>query len=347
MYLKRASTLVITYEPQGIVVHNFLNKRSFECNTQCIAFLNNLPDWKSLDIVYSNLRNHFNHKVTVENINKLLDIEAIIVKGSEASIHDDNYNKHWDWGTTAGFYHFTIRNTRFLAEEKQRQAIRQRRLEKEEPSAIKRNSDSVKIVQLPEFKDNNHLFSTMRKRRSKREYQNKPVGIRALADCLYAAKGVEQWVKDEDFGHLPLTMTPSGGARNPYELYVYAKDITDLQPGFYHYSGEQHNLEQISSEIIDLPELLAHQKWTSTAAAAIFLIANFERSSWKYHLAPAYRIVLMEAGFIGQNIALTATHHGLSAVPTGAVSENLIEKYLQTTPVKEAHILSLVIGNPV
>jgi nitroreductase len=67
---------------------------------------------------------------------------------------------------------------------------------------------------------------------------------------------------------------------------------------------------------------------------------------WKYHLANAYRVVLMEAGFIGQNIALAATHHGLSAIPSGALAESVIESYLGTPPVEASVTLSLNLGVP-
>ncbi len=67
---------------------------------------------------------------------------------------------------------------------------------------------------------------------------------------------------------------------------------------------------------------------------------------WKYHLPMAYRIVMMEAGFIGQNITLAATHYGLSAVPSGALKESVIEEYLGTPAVESAVVLSLSLGKP-
>jgi nitroreductase len=58
----------------------------------------------------------------------------------------------------------------------------------------------------------------------------------------------------------------------------------------------------------------------------------------------AYRIVMMEAGFICQNIALAATHHGLSAVPSGALKESLIEGYLGIPPLESAVVFSISLG---
>ena len=76
----------------------------------------------------------------------------------------------------------------------------------------------------------------------------------------------------------------------------------------------------------------------------VFLVAHFPRSMWKYHLAPAYRVVLIEAGFIAQNIALAATEHGLSAVPSGALKESLIEEYLGTPPIEAGAIFTISLG---
>jgi SagB-type dehydrogenase family enzyme len=139
-------------------------------------------------------------------------------------------------------------------------------------------------------------------------------------------------------------MTPSGGARNPYELYVYARNVIDLEPGFYHYDALRHNLGLVRPSTVNVPEMLGTQKWPAKAAAIIFLVAHFPRTMWKYHLPMAYRIVMMEAGFICQNVALAATHHGLSAVPSGAIKESVIEGYLGTPPLESAILFTISIG---
>ena len=121
-------------------------------------------------------------------------------------------------------------------------------------------------------------------------------------------------------------VTPSGGARNPFELYVYARNVTGLEPGFYHYAALDHDLGLVRAGQVEIAALLGGQSWPGRAAAVVFLVAHFPRSMWKYHLAPAYRVVVIEAGFISQNIALAATEHGLSAVPSGALTQPMIEE---------------------
>ena len=41
-------------------------------------------------------------------------------------------------------------------------------------------------------------------------------------------------------------MTPSGGARNPYEAYVYVRNVEQLAPGMYHYSAAENSLESFA-----------------------------------------------------------------------------------------------------
>lgn len=70
--------------------------------------------------------------------------------------------------------------------------------------------------------------------------------------------------------------------------------------------------------------MLAGQDWVHTMPAIILLVAHFERTMWKYQDANSYRVILIEAGHIGQNIMLAATAHGLSACPTAALHHETI-----------------------
>ena len=63
----------------------------------------------------------------------------------------------------------------------------------------------------------------------------------------------------------------------------------------------------------------------------IFLVAYLERTMWKYSDSNAYRVVLIEAGHIGQNIMLAATQAGLSACPTAALAHSAIKDLLGLT----------------
>jgi SagB-type dehydrogenase family enzyme len=68
------------------------------------------------------------------------------------------------------------------------------------------------------------------------------------------------------------------------------------------------------------------QSWADEMPCVILLCAQFERTMWKYDDANAYRVVLIEAGHIGQNVMLAATRHGLSACPSAALNHSRIKE---------------------
>jgi nitroreductase len=67
---------------------------------------------------------------------------------------------------------------------------------------------------------------------------------------------------------------------------------------------------------------------------------------WKYEDANAYRVVLIEAGHIGQNMMLAATRHGLSACPTAALSHSVIKRLLGLDRLTDAPIYALTLSAP-
>ena len=344
MKLRRATTLTVTLQDEQIAVHNFLTRDNFTCSAECLEFLSHLDEWHDL----KNLFRYFpgvDPSTLASQINELLQFNALIVAGSTQAKMDEKYRHEWLWGASAGFFHFSIRDTRFITGRPARSLIRKRRAWRPSPKLYQLNTGKL-IVKLPRTDTEQEPFALMRKRRSERTFDGKAVPLVVLADCLFSGNGIVGFGGDEDYGRLPLTMTPSGGARNPFELYVYSQNIVGLKQGFYHYSALKHDLGLVREGKVTVPPMLGTQKWPSKAAAIVFLVAYFPRSMWKYHMPMAYRVVAMEAGFIGQNICLAATYHGLSAVPSGALNDTLIEGYLGLPPVESAVLLTLSIGKP-
>ena len=345
MKFRRPATLVATFEDGQIILHNFLTRDRFVCSAEYLEFLAKLDDWHGAEDLFSYFPDTDRASLARQFV-KLVAAKALIVKDSPDAVQDDKYRREWLWGESAGFFHFSIRETPFVTGPRTRRLMRQRRAWRPSPPVHKSNRGLDKVLKLPHTDTSNEPFTLMRRRRSRRQFDGKPVSLHALADCLFAGNGIIKTIEDKDFGKLPLAMTPSGGARNPFELYIYAARVESLKPGFYHYGALQHDLGLVRAGKTDVPEMLGTQKWTAKAAAIVFLVAYFPRTMWKYHLPMAYRIVMMEAGFIGQNITLAATHHGLSAVPSGALKESTIETHLGIPEVESAVILSLSLGKP-
>lgn len=343
MRFRRAATLAVSFEESGTAVHNFLTKDSFSCSEEALGFLAKLDDWHTPEQLFDHFPDTDNVSLG-EQITQLVELNALIVEGTAQAAQDEKYRDEWHWGAVAGFYHFSIRGTQFVTGQDARNLIKKRKEWRPSPQLYKSNQEFDRVIKLPKTDLDQEPFALMRRRRSQRKFTDDAISLKVLSDCLFCGNGIVDFHDDEDYGTLPLAMTPSGGARNPFELYVYANRVDGLDPGFYHYGALDHDFGLVRKGKVDVPEMLGTQKWPGKAAAIIFLIAHFPRSMWKYHLPTAYRVVLMEAGFISQNIALTATHYGLSAVPSGAFNEALIESYCGTPPIESGAILSLSIG---
>lgn len=344
--LRCAKTLVLTLEEESLTVHNFLQRKLFTCSPRTVDFLYALHDWRKPEELIRHFSDYSADSV-IERLSELLEYGAVVAEGTPEALADQHYRERWDWGLVGGFFHYSVRDQKYLGEEEQRKWMRKRRRERGEIPLLKTNESLYERTRLPEMDvENDPLFRTMYQRRSIRRFRDRPLTLEQVSDCLFSAKGVTGYVTNPDYGNLPLTMTPSGGARNPYELYLYAADVDGLKTGLYHYSGLDHDLGLIHAGVLPVTEMLGGQKWTAEAGAIVFYAANFYRSSLKYHTAPAYRVVMIEAGCIIQNIALAATHHGLTAVPTGALAESLIEKYVPTRAIDEAVVFASVLGVP-
>lgn len=342
MRFRRAATLSAGFDEGEIVVLNFLTQQRFSCSPACLEFLAKLDDWHR----DKELFRYFPDADPAglgDQIAELVSVNAMVVEGTPQAEQDEIYRREWLWGPTAGLFHFGVRGTRFIVGEKAHSFMRKRNAWKPSPPLYQSNRGK-KITRLPRTDLTQEPFRLMRQRRSQRGFKRRPLELGMLADCLFAGNGIVEFKDSEVYGRLPFSMTPSGGARNPYELYVYARNVTGLKPGFYHYAALTHDLGLVREGKVKEPEMLGGQKWSAKAAAIVFLVAHFPRTMWKYHMPMAYKVVLMEAGFICQNIALAATRYGVSAVPSGAIKESVIEGYLGTPPLEAAVVFSISLG---
>jgi SagB-type dehydrogenase family enzyme len=190
-------------------------------------------------------------------------------------------------------------------------------------------------------------YQTMARRRTNRFMLDRAIDVRQVMDCLQFSLAITAVMEDPEAVDLPLKMTPSGGARNPYEGFVCVRNVDGLAPGTYHYSAMERTLAPVAAGPPPAFErLMAGQTWASNAAAVIFLAAFFERSMWKYHNGAAYRVAMIEAGHIGQNIMLVATEQGLVANGTGAFAAGLVEETLGLQGFTQSAVYALVLGVP-
>jgi SagB-type dehydrogenase family enzyme len=187
------------------------------------------------------------------------------------------------------------------------------------------------------------LADTLALRRSRRAFDERPLALDALGTVLGAAYGVTGVLAG---GGQDLRSAPSGGALYPLELYVAARRVEGLEPALHHYDPLRHGLERLGGVPLDLlPTLSPYPETLRASAALLVLSCVFWRSRFKYG-DRAYRFALIEAGHVGQNIALAAAALGLATVPIGGFFDRRVDALLGVDGVHEAALYLFPLGHP-
>jgi SagB-type dehydrogenase family enzyme len=174
-----------------------------------------------------------------------------------------------------------------------------------------------------------------------------------LAALLSLAAGVRTETKvignlgETEMGENSLRTYPSGGALYPVELYIYARAVSELAPGFYKYVAEENALFQIEREysereLAGLFPMTTYQmddnrSLANTAFIAV-LVANLEYSFSKYGRL-AHQLALLEAGHIGQNMQLVSTSMEKRSLPSCGYFSDKIAEALGISKNKYKHIV--------
>lgn len=305
--------------PSSIGVYDYLTKKYAYVSISNIYWLEYFAEKKSWPQVLLDHKTA-NPETLSYDIANLTNLGFLVVgDGAEAKKYD-RFSKEWKWDLSSALFHFTILDNEFESQDDST-AIQLSKLgQDDQPALTWTNGAQAVALPSPFGGKNGDLLSLMAKRRTNRTNSGHELTNDELSSCLFAGLGITSYVETPT-GDLPLSMTPSGGARNPFEAFVILNRGAELAPGVYHYSGSEHSLQKLESAVPEqLHQYLANQEWTRDMAAVIVLVAVLERTMWKYSDANAYRVVLIEAGHIAQNIMVAATNMGLCACPTAALA---------------------------
>jgi SagB-type dehydrogenase family enzyme len=181
---------------------------------------------------------------------------------------------------------------------------------------------SDRTIQLPASKKYGEMSveEALQKRRSIREYLDKPLRLDDLSQILWAAQGITEPTKK-------FRTAPSAGATYPLEVYVVVKNVEGLERGVYHYNPLKHTLELVKEGDFsyNLYEACLNQEWVLEAQANLVITAFYERTTSRYG-ERGIRYVHMEAGHVGQNVYLQATSLGIGTVAVGAFNDEMVEE---------------------
>jgi SagB-type dehydrogenase family enzyme len=344
MRYRAAQTLVYSRSGESLLGCNFLAKTVFECDPDLIAFLGALADWHGADEIAA--MSGMAADDAQSTIAHLVEVAALVEEGSDRAVAEEEFRSGWKWGLPSAMMHFLVQDPDYMSLDESVALQQEKAARSAQPALYLRNGDGVVTKPLPDARDGNPLIELMARRRTVRAAAKPSITLKQLSDCLFAGMGITGEASNA-VGKLPLGMTPSGGARNPYEAYVYARNVEGLAPGFYHYSAIDHDLGLVqTNHMPKLSELVGGQDWADEMPCMILLCASMERTMWKYDDPNAYRVILIEAGHIGQNIMLAATQNGLTACPTAALSHSAIRECISMNKLTDAPVYALTLCVP-
>jgi SagB-type dehydrogenase family enzyme len=217
-------------------------------------------------------------------------------------------------------------------------------LMEEGPRQLDTNADTQnfqRITKAPEMS----LFDALARRKSSREFSSKPLDLQKFGQLLGLSNGLRSNVGNANDAS---RNAPSAGSLCSCEMYVLALNVDDVEKGLYHYDVGAHGLKQI--RLGDFKEwvkrMLLLQSELSEASALIFLASNQGRLRTKYG-PRAYRLGLLDAGHVSENIYLVSAALNLAVTATGGFIDDELNHSLGLDGVDDCVVLVLAIGEPV
>jgi SagB-type dehydrogenase family enzyme len=284
-----------------------------------------------------------------EVILKLIEAELLLQCDSPEAARDDLLDSSWKPWLPEGGYHFLTKDAPYTPGD-WTAAQRLRTMSRTPQPPQFKNIEGGELISLPApDREQDSFFQTLHARRTQREFSNAPALLESVSKLLQTTWGVQGYIETKYLGFLPLKTSPSGGARHPIEVYVMALRVKGLDRGLYHYDPKSHALERISAGATarKARAYCADQPSPASGAAALFIMtAVFARTMWKYRHPRAYRVVLLDAGHLGQTFCLTATRMGLAPFCTAALNDTLIERDLGIDGISESVIYVTGCGMP-
>lgn len=160
-------------------------------------------------------------------------------------------------------------------------------------------------------------------RRSHRRYDTD--AVLSLAELGYLLQMTQGLRDDPQPQKLTRRYVPSAGSRHPFETYLAVQRVEGLEPGIYHYSPGQHDLESWKPGLDALQSAHAttyNQKQVINSAITFFWVAEIYRTSWRYGIR-AYRYIYLDAGHVCQNLYLAAESIGYGVCAIAAFDDEL------------------------
>ena len=169
------------------------------------------------------------------------------------------------------------------------------------------------------------LERTINSRQSTRNYGDQALSLNTLSALLENSCGIRNEKGQRKY--------PSGGALYPIDIYVslntFAIDNEQLVAGNYRYDATTSKLQLINEQSMFSVKAL-NQVFVPKAAGLICLVFDLDKVKPKYGEF-GYKLALLEAGHIAQNLLLVMESLSLTGIPLQFYYEDILNDVLALT----------------
>ena len=172
------------------------------------------------------------------------------------------------------------------------------------------------------------LISVLRKRRSRRKFDDSALTVEELSFLLWAVQGVHRVS-----GKKPVTYrtVPAGGGIHPFETYLVVNRVENLEPALYRYLAVEHKLLQVGPIGPEWLERLVFacrgQEFVRKGAVVFIWTAIPYRTEWRY-ANEAHKDIALESGHVCQNLYLASEAIGAGTCALTGYAQSAIDSLL-------------------
>lgn len=208
------------------------------------------------------------------------------------------------------------------------------------------DSEKISLIPPTEFHiGNTPLIEAITKRRSHREFSERNLNLEELSFLLWATQGVHQFIRN---GTATRRTVPSGGARHPFETYVFTQKVSGLKVGLYRYLPVEHQLLQFSCapELSHQIQEACYQSFVGQSAVVFIWTAIPYRTEWRYSFL-AHKVIAQEIGHVCQNLYLASESIDAGTCALGTYNQETIDKIIDVDGDNEFTIYIAAVGKAI
>jgi SagB-type dehydrogenase family enzyme len=346
--LRRARCLILYWRDGRLFFHNFARRLTVSARPVTCEVLDFFATWRTAQDAVTHFANYSERSVR-SVLAQVVDYGLLLPKDSPEAAQDVRIAKEWSNWLPEGSFHFSTKDAAYVDRSNWSfERLKSVLPKTPQPGIFKTVKGATKTLLPSRDSPDSEFIRVLTTRKTHRRFSDKELKLETVSQLLSLVWGVKGYLYSPRFGKLLHKTSPSAGARHPGEVYLMALRVKGLKPGLYHYHPTHHRLEMVRANTTREKAWLycARQNFVKNAAALFLMTAVFRRTMWKYHLARAYRVVLLDAGHLCQTFCLVATWLGLAPFCTAALKDTLIEKDLGVDGIRESILYVAGVGLP-